>query len=216
MRGGARRRQNSYNPRPPRTKADRQIAQSAALGGGWALGVWRPGLFPDARSVFSPRSPFRPPSSQLPLGSLASRGHPMPETEPLEIQTEPLPPRRELADRKRCPSSPGSPGSRPAVVLGSRARRASHELVVAQEACDDDAREPPLLPPPSRMEQARDDLLRFMERPCWARLVGRTGLEPQTTRPQAGLLLTRVSLASDRRSCTCSGSSATAPCSSSY
>ena len=148
--------------------------------------------------------------------SLASRGHPMPETEPLEIQTEPLTPRRELADRKRCPSSPGSPGSRPAVVLGSRARRASHELVVAQEACDDDAREPPLLPPPSRMEQARDDLLRFMERPCWARLVGRTGLEPQTTRPQAGLLLTRVSLASDRRSCTCSGSSATAPCSSSY
>ena len=141
----------------------------------------------------------------------------MPETEPLEIQTEPLTPRRGLVhDRKRCPSSPGSPGSRPAVVLGSRARRASHELVVAQEACDDDAREPPLLPPPSRMEQARDDLLRFMERPCWARLVGRTGLEPQTTRPQAGLLLTRVSLASDRRSCTCSGSSATAPCSFSY
>ena len=70
MRGGARRRQNSYNPRPPRTKADRQIAQSAALGGGWALGVRRPGLFPHARSVFSPRSPFLwPPSSQLPLGT---------------------------------------------------------------------------------------------------------------------------------------------------
>jgi len=88
----------------------------------------------------------------------------MPKTEPLEVQTEPLTPRREPADRKRRPSSPGSPGSRPA-VLGSRVRRASHELVVAQEACDDDA-----LPPPSRTEQARDDLLQFMERPCWARL----------------------------------------------
>ena len=102
----------------------------------------------------------------------------MPKTEPLEVQTEPLTPRRELADRKRRPSSSGSPGSHPA-VLGSRARRASHELVVAQEACDDDAQEPPQPPPPSRMEQARDDLLRYMERPCWARLVSRTGLEPQ-------------------------------------
>ena len=55
MRGGARRRQNSYNPRPPRTKADRQIAQSAALGGGWALGVRRPGPVPScALRIFPP------------------------------------------------------------------------------------------------------------------------------------------------------------------
>ena len=138
----------------------------------------------------------------------------MPKTEPLEVQTEPLTPRREPADRKRRPSSPGSPcspGSRPA-VLGSRARRASHELVVAQEACDDDA-----LPLPSRTEQARDDLLQFMERPCWARLVCHTGLEPYTSRPQASRSAahTRVRLALDRRSCTCFGSSVTARCSSS-
>ena len=70
MRGGARRRQNSYNPRPPRTKADRQIAslQRSVEVGRLACGGL--GLFPDARSVFSPRSPFLwPPSSQLPLGT---------------------------------------------------------------------------------------------------------------------------------------------------
>ena len=101
---------------------------------------------------------------------------PMPPTEPLDVQTEPLTPRR-LADRPRRPGSPSSPRTHPA-VLDSRARRLSHEHVVVQAACNDDGQELAQPAPPSRMEQARDDLLRFMERPCWARLVSGARLEP--------------------------------------
>ena len=103
----------------------------------------------------------------------------MPPTEPLEVQTEPLTPRREQADRSRRTGSPSSPRIHPA-VLDSRARRLSHELVVVQAACDDDGQELAQPATPSRMEQARDDLLRFMERPCWARLVSGARLEPWT------------------------------------
>ena len=117
----------------------------------------------------------------------------MPPTEPLEVQTEPLTPRREQADRSRRTGSPSSPRIHPA-VLDSRARRLSHELVVVQAACDDDGQELAQPATPSRMEQARDDLLRFMERPCWARLVSGARLEPWTRQIPRHALLTRVSL----------------------
>ena len=111
------------------------------------------------------------------LRAVPHAGGTMPPTEPLEVQTEPLTPRREQADRTRRTGSPSSPRIHPA-VLDSRARPLSHELAVVQAACDDDGQELPQPATASRMEQARDDLLRFMERPCWARLVSGARLEP--------------------------------------
>ena len=127
----------------------------------------------------------------------------MPKTESLEVQTEPLTPHRELTNHRSRRTTP---------VAGC----ATHARL-AHESCDDETQEPPQPPQPTRMEQARDDLLQFMERPCWARLVCHTSLEPYTSRPQASRSAahTRVRLALDRRSCTCFGSSVTARCSSS-